>query len=562
MGIGTSGSGTLSLCDGEAYDLYYYLSGKSYVDFTVYDAAGDVITNYAQFQNLTEDDDPYITFTMDCSVCQWPQNLMASNLTTESAQLDWEQGGDVTSWLVSYREVISDSLTVALNESNWTALPQGWTSLAFDSDDNLVAFEDWTPEDGALVSDTVSYLFLPVTLGGEAVVTARGSEGDNLRVGVYQGTSLVGLNSDNLPYPSAYSNLAESAQSFAVDLSEYQGDGYLFLYHECGNEPANLYLDSLVVYEPYEAEWSEGVVVETTPSYTLTGLTAGTAYQAKVQPVCGANEYGNPRMVSFATPFCAPESQCPIYYELHDSYGDGWNNAYIAVVSGGTEVARLTMENGSSLTGELPLCPGSYQFVWHVGNYDNECYFTIYDPDENVITYKESGTYPVAGPYEPYEHVCRLEVMFTSGWNWWAPTAETNVLELEDLDELESILSQNDGPLSGDLDLVAGQMYKVLVSDDCILSLDGEPFTTASVPLAPGAHWFGFIGSETSVTDVFEDFGPAAGDKVISQDGGFAIYTVVDGVGSWQGTLTTLVPGKGYVYVSQASETKTLYLGQ
>ena len=64
------------------------------------------------------------------------------------------------------------------------------------------------------------------------------------------------------------------------------------------------------------------------------------------------------------------------------------------------------------------------------------------------------------------------------------------------------------------------------------------------------------------MTDVFEDFGPAAGDKVISQDGGFAIYTVVDGVGSWQGTLTTLVPGKGYVYVSQASETKTLYLGQ
>ena len=60
------------------------------------------------------------------------------------------------------------------------------------------------------------------------------------------------------------------------------------------------------------------------------------------------------------------------------------------------------------------------------------------------------------------------------------------------------------------------------------------------------------------MTEAFTDFEPEVGDKVVSQDQGFAIY---DGE-HWVGTLTTLVPGKGYVYVSQASETKTLYLGQ
>lgn len=563
MELGTSGSGTISLCDGETYDVYYYLSGKySNIDFTVYDPAGNVIASYAQFQSMTGDDSPYISFTMDCDVCQWPQHLTATNITTESAQLVWEQGGDVTSWLVSYREVFSDSLSVALNESNWIALPQGWTSLTFDNDYNLVAFEDWAPVDGALVSDTMSFLFIPVTLGGQAVITAHGNENEAIGYGAIQRDSLVGLSFESIVDMIIGGHaLAESAQTDTIDLSDYQGNGYLFLVHECEGT-VNLYLDSLVVYEPFEAEWSEGVIVNTTPSYTLEDLTIGTPYQARVQAVCGDNEYSNPAVVSFVTSFCNPASQCEIYYELGDSYGDGWSGASISILSDNTVVATLTMQSERYyLEGELPLCPGSYHFVWNGGSYSYPCYFTIYDPDGEVIAYKNSYSWldgSVNLLDEPYEHFCRLEVMFTEGWNWWAPTVETNVLELEDLDEMESILSQN-GPLTGNLDLVAGQMYKVLVSDDCILSLDGEPFTTAIVNIAQGYNWFGFIGDEpTDIEDVFENFEPVAGDKVISQNEGFAIYNGE----AWVGTLTTLVPGKGYVYVSQDTESKTLNLGQ
>ncbi len=564
MEVGTSGMGYFSLCDGEVYDLYYDAGGKGYVDFTVYDPAGEVIASYAMFQSLTEDDDPYITFTMDCSVCQWPQNLMASNLTTQSATLTWEQGGDVTSWLVSYKDLNAMG-DVILNQSDWTAVPQGWLPLTFDEDDDLVETEDWTPGNGALVSDTMSFLFIPVSLGGQAVVTARGSENEALLVGVYQGGSPVGMNMDNLPEESVEQHyLSEDPQQYVVDLSGYQGEGYLFLYHGCGNEPANLYLDQLVVYGP--AAWSEGVVVNTTPTYTIEGLTPGTAYQAMVQAACGVGEYGNPRMVSFATPFCNPENQCEISYVLSDSYGDSWENAYVSVVhhDSDTEVARLTMKSndGHELVGTLALCDGeTYDFMYvNDGCCVDEHRFAIYDPSGEVVMDYLNET-PNQTDVVSYTMDCSgmpTTVQLSEGWNWWAPTMEISATYVGDAigENIQGFMTE-DGEFDGVF--VPGKMYRIKVSEACEFTLNGTPAASAQVSLAPGAHWFGFIGTETSVTVAFADFGPVDGDKVISQDGGFAIYTASDG---WVGTLTNLVPGKGYVYVSNATETKTLYLGQ
>ncbi len=561
MENGTSGMGYFSLCDDEVYDLYCYYGGKGYVDFTVYDPAGEVIASYAQFQSLTEEDDPYIQFTMDCDVCQWPTHLTATNLTTESATLIWEQGGDVTSWLVSYRDFNAMG-DVILNQSDWTALPQNWTPLTFDEDYNLVETEDWTPENGALVSNTMSFLFIPVSLGGQAVVTARGNEDEALLIGIYQGPSPVGMNMDNLPVPSQY-GLSEDPQQYFVDLSGYQGDGYLFLYHGCGSEPANLYLDQLVVYGP--ADWSEGVVVNTTPTYTIENLTSGTSYQARVQAVCGVGEYGNPAMVSFVTPLCNPENQCTISYVLRDSYGDSWENAYVSVVhhNSDTEVARLTMKSndGYELAGTLALCDGeTYDFMYVYGNCcANEHRFAIYDPSGEVVMDYLNGT-PNQTDVVSYTMDCSgtpTTVLLSEGWNWWAPISEVSVEALATAigDYVEGVMTEDGEPVST---FVPGEMYRILVNADCELTLMGAHATSAEIEIGQDANWFGFIGTEMSVDDAFADFEPEVGDKVISQDEGFAIY---DGE-NWVGTLTTLVPGQGYVYVSQATETKTLYLGQ
>lgn len=160
-------------------------------------------------------------------------------------------------------------------------------------------------------------------------------------------------------------------------------------------------------------------------------------------------------------------------------------------------------------------------------------------------------------------------VEICEGWTWWAPTVEREVL----LDLMETALGtngiridsqdsgsaeQNDGSWNGNLSgLTPGQMYKIKANTSCTLSLLGLPVTTATVTINQDENWFGFIGSEKTVAAAFANFTPTEGDKVISQDEGFSVFEN----GEWHGTLETLQPGKGYVYVSNATEPKTLVIG-
>ena len=150
------------------------------------------------------------------------------------------------------------------------------------------------------------------------------------------------------------------------------------------------------------------------------------------------------------------------------------------------------------------------------------------------------------------DYPAEQQVVLEAGWNWWAPTVATSVEELQTAlgDNLQSIQSQNGTPTGS---LVAGQMYKIQTTTACTFTLSGTPFTNASVTITNGINWFGCIGTESlSLTAL--GISPATGDKIISQDGGFAIYNG----NIWSGTLTTLQPGRGYVYYSTASQQKTL----
>ena len=91
-----------------------------------------------------------------------------------------------------------------------------------------------------------------------------------------------------------------------------------------------------------------------------------------------------------------------------------------------------------------------------------------------------------------------------------------------------------------------------------MLQLLGIPITTATITIIQGSNWFGYIGAEAKPITSAITIAATEGDKVISQDGGFAIYNGEE----WQGTLTTLQRGKGYVYYSASSEPKTLVMEQ
>ena len=161
--------------------------------------------------------------------------------------------------------------------------------------------------------------------------------------------------------------------------------------------------------------------------------------------------------------------------------------------------------------------------------------------------------------------VVEQPIAFTQGWNWWTPMVDAT------LEELTAALGENgilintqssgylqytNGVWNGTLEeILPGQMYKIQISADCSFMLSGS-YEPVSITIVPGYNWFGFSCQEAaSVTDVFGgEFMPVEGDKINSQNEGYAIYEN----GAWNGTLGSLYPGHGYVYMSNASEPKTL----
>ncbi|MBR4468410.1 MAG: endonuclease [Bacteroidales bacterium] len=142
-------------------------------------------------------------------------------------------------------------------------------------------------------------------------------------------------------------------------------------------------------------------------------------------------------------------------------------------------------------------------------------------------------------------------IALAQGWNWWAPTVETTLEALQTAlgNTLMQIKSQDGTPT----ELVLGQMYRIQANAACEISLSGAPAGNVTINITSGCNWFGYPGTESLSLDDL-DISPTTGDKVVSQDGGFAVYNGT----AWKGTLTSLQPGKGYVYVSVDNQSKTL----
>ena len=149
---------------------------------------------------------------------------------------------------------------------------------------------------------------------------------------------------------------------------------------------------------------------------------------------------------------------------------------------------------------------------------------------------------------------------FGKGWNWWTPTVEMGLADLEGALGTVGILinSQNDGfarnengNWSGTLTSIeSGQMYKIETSEAVSLTLTGTPVATVEIDIEPSYNWFGYTGTTAkAIADAIAELGisPTNGDTITDKDGNTATYNG----SSWRGTLTTLQPGHGYVFLRQ-----------
>ena len=160
-------------------------------------------------------------------------------------------------------------------------------------------------------------------------------------------------------------------------------------------------------------------------------------------------------------------------------------------------------------------------------------------------------------------------VPLSQGWNWWSTYLD---ITLEDLKAAlvealpgsnitiksrtqNTAYNPNTNRWMGTLNsLDVTQMYMIYVSTDCEITLTGTPINPAEHPVTinNGSNWIAFpLSGNMSVSNAFAGFA-VNGDKVKSRNNNSQYIG-----GSWRGQLTTLVPGQGYMYISNLQEPRT-----
>ena len=161
---------------------------------------------------------------------------------------------------------------------------------------------------------------------------------------------------------------------------------------------------------------------------------------------------------------------------------------------------------------------------------------------------------------------------FMEGCNWWSTSVEVALADFEAAlgSHGVSITSQDGNSVSnnatygwgGDLFAIeVGKMYMVHTTEACTVTLSGTFATPSEHPITlnSGNNWIGFVGLEgKSLNEALSNLTPTNLDNIKTRNGS-AVY--FQGMG-WRGSFTTLEPGKGYIYKSNSSQTKTFCFPQ
>ena len=231
--------------------------------------------------------------------------------------------------------------------------------------------------------------------------------------------------------------------------------------------------------------------------------------------------------------------------------------------------------NGSTYASTLSLTPanGNLQQMLYVrlaaelsqGNYNGTMTLTSGTTSQSITL---SGEVTEGSGSGIHEQTSTLAV----GWNWWTPNVDLDAATL--LAQLKQSLGTNgikiispEGKFlsynattntwSGNLfGIEVGKMYKIDMSSNCEITLTGPAIDEVgnSIIIYPGNNWIGFFGTESvSINQAMSNYIPTQGDKIIFNNK-FSTYNG----SSWVGTISQLVPGNGYIYKSNATESQTL----
>ncbi len=156
---------------------------------------------------------------------------------------------------------------------------------------------------------------------------------------------------------------------------------------------------------------------------------------------------------------------------------------------------------------------------------------------------------PTHALYEDQDAGKAMEIILIEGWNWIAPTVEMSVEALQSVLGSDAVIQREEGNTNATV--APGQMVKIHVDEDGAgaFTLLGR-VVASNITIENGINWIGYTGApDLTIVEALGSIVPVTGDKIISQDEGFAIFNGT----TWTGTLTTLESGKGYVYFRNTS---------
>ena len=186
-----------------------------------------------------------------------------------------------------------------------------------------------------------------------------------------------------------------------------------------------------------------------------------------------------------------------------------------------------------------------------IGNFNTPAILTKSDRVEQLIPVHENWNWIAFGVEPPSEY---CDLVFTPQYKGW------NVL----VKDQETFSQSSGSTFNGPLKLAVNRMYKVRILRttktanailDSQLSVSGKrlPSDSMGVMIEQGWNWLPYTPLSTmTVDEALAGVQPKEGDIIKSQTG-VSVYDIY----GWEGTLTALEPGHGYLYYSTDSTTKS-----
>lgn len=247
--------------------------------------------------------------------------------------------------------------------------------------------------------------------------------------------------------------------------------------------------------------------------------------------------------------------------------GSGDEAYYTPVESVTLDWQRMTLVPGDMRNINASVRPESADYKDLVWSSDNSDVVKVSADGEVTALHEGVATVTARNIMSGIEAQCRIlvipasisqELSLSAGWNWISHCISSPV-SLEWLASAERIMSQteenyNDPQLgmAGNINsLMPGKAYKVKTPAALANTVSGRLHDLASAPIEMEKGWnwvsYPFFNSMTLQNAIV---GAEEGDYIVSHLDGFAEYAD----GQWQGTMSSLTSGTGYLYKSSSKK--------